>query len=423
METKTLRSTTDDEEDDENEFKEHLSSLVANTKGKAWEGMQRPIEAVDLITSSDEDSYAADEDNKDTPPEVKPAWVTSKTSVTVCENTNPPKKIKLEPASKIMDAPVSPEPSVMSADMMTKPKSGNQWRNTDLPPLMLEDGIWRRFFIPTVFLWAGAQPNFWSIETEKLLPALQAIFDVAYPGTSHNIQPRGPIIGLVNQHICSWRSNFGSTAIALVANFLATSKDNEDEDEDAKFEQTLAAELLKEWAFLYEDPEVRDPGQIYRSEFMLEMIEAAHLNAIAGFLDVPAINTDDLQLKGMQAVIAACAASLERALNFVAKSKALDDDQSIVASSAKGSTKSHRMPSKRNKFSNKDVGALAFSEANCGLATTEYYQSLTRRGPKYTIDTIAMVRQRQEAIQKLKDAPAEDLKPKGGRALLLPFTH
>jgi hypothetical protein len=120
----------------------------------------------------------------------------------------------------------------------------------------------------------------------------------------------------VNQRICSWRSNFGSTAIALVANFLATSKDNEDEDDDeddnddANFEQTLAAELLKEWAFLYEDPEVRDPGQIYRSEFMLEMIEATHLNAIAGFLDVPAINTDDLQLQGMQAVIAACAASV-----------------------------------------------------------------------------------------------------------------
>ncbi|KAG1828768.1 hypothetical protein DFJ58DRAFT_737631 [Suillus subalutaceus] len=249
-------------------------------------------------------------------PGAEPARVTSKTSVMVCKNANPPKKIKLEPATKKMDAPVSPEPM------------GNQWRNTDLPPLMLEDGMWRRSFIPTVFLWAGAQPNFWSIETEKLLPALQAIFDVAYPGMNHKVQLRGPIIGLVNQRICSWHSNFGSTAIALVADFLATSKDNEDEDEDedANFKQTLAAELLQEWAFLYEDPEVRNPGQIYRSEFMLEMIEATHLNAIAGFLDVPAINTDDLQLQGMQAVIAACAASLERALNFVAKPKALDND-------------------------------------------------------------------------------------------------
>lgn len=85
----------------------------------------------------------------------------------------------------------------MFADMATKPKTIGQWRNTDLPSMMLEDGAWRRTFIPTVFLWAGAQPKFWTIETEQLLPALQSIFDVAYPGTNHNIQPKGPIIGLV----------------------------------------------------------------------------------------------------------------------------------------------------------------------------------------------------------------------------------
>jgi hypothetical protein len=86
----------------------------------------------------------------------------------------------------------------MAADMSTKPKTGAQWRNTDLPPIMLEGGAWRRTFIPTVFLWAGAQPKFWSIETEKLLPALQAIFNVSFPGINHTIQPKGPIVGLVS---------------------------------------------------------------------------------------------------------------------------------------------------------------------------------------------------------------------------------
>lgn len=38
-----IEINTDDEEDDKNEFKEHLSSLVVNTKGKAWEGMQVSI--------------------------------------------------------------------------------------------------------------------------------------------------------------------------------------------------------------------------------------------------------------------------------------------------------------------------------------------------------------------------------------------
>lgn len=116
----------------------------------------------------------------------------------------------------------------------------------------------------------------------------------------------------VNQRICSWRSNFGSTAIALVTNFLAASRDeeNDDNDDGTEYEQGLATFLLENWAFLYEDPETRDADKIYRSVFMLELIESAHINAIAGFLDVPALNTDALQVKGMQAVIAASAAAV-----------------------------------------------------------------------------------------------------------------
>ncbi|KAG1886993.1 hypothetical protein F4604DRAFT_1675058 [Suillus subluteus] len=327
----------------------------------------------------------------------KPMRTTTKTSVTVAEKLNPPKKAKLEPVLS-----TSSEPNLMAADMSTKPKTGSQWRNTDLPPIMLEGGAWRQRFIPTVFLWAGAQPKFWSIETEKLLPALQAIFDISFPGINHNIQPKGPIIGLVNQRICSWRSNFGSTAIALVTSFLAASRDDENDDDDdgAEYEQGLATFLLENWAFLYEDPETCDADKIYRSVFMLELIESAHINMIAGFLDVLALDTDALQLKGMQAVIAASAAALERAFNFTAKPKVL----------------------KQNNTGSKESTAIsAFSEANCGSATSEYYKSLKRRGVKYTADTIALVREHQEAAKKLKSAPTEELKPKGERALLYCF--
>ncbi|KAG1814795.1 hypothetical protein DFJ58DRAFT_850584 [Suillus subalutaceus] len=165
-----------DNNEDNEEFKEHLSSLIANEKGR--EGVQvqsthtisstkRPIEAVDLIDPAD-DSMILDTSDLMTP-EVEPiptelARITSKTSITVCENLNPPKKAKLEPASQITSILASPEPDLMFADMLMKPKS--------------------------------AQPNFWSIEADKLLPVLQAIFDIAYPGMNHNVQPKGPIIGL-----------------------------------------------------------------------------------------------------------------------------------------------------------------------------------------------------------------------------------
>jgi len=42
----------------------------------------------------------------------------------------------------------------------------------------------------------------------------------------------------------------------------------------------------------------------------MEMIESAHINATAGCLDVLALDTDTLQVKGMQAVIAASAAAV-----------------------------------------------------------------------------------------------------------------
>ncbi|KAG2029298.1 hypothetical protein BDR03DRAFT_1018589 [Suillus americanus] len=130
---------------------------------------------------------------------------------------------------------------------------------------------------------------------------------------------------------------------------------------------------------------------------MLELIESAHINVIAGFLDVPALDTDALQLKGMQAVIAASAAALERAFNFTAKPKVL----------------------KQNNTGSKESTTIsAFSEANCGSATSEYYESLKRQGVKYTADTITLVCERQEAVKKLKSAPAKELKPKGEHALL-----
>ncbi|KAG1831212.1 hypothetical protein DFJ58DRAFT_736692 [Suillus subalutaceus] len=77
-----------------------------------------------------------------------------------------------------------------------------------------------------------------------------------------------------------------------------------------KTHTTTKASLLENWAFLYEDLENRDPNKIYRSVFMIEMIESAHINATAGFLNVPALDTDTLQVKGIQAIIAASAAAV-----------------------------------------------------------------------------------------------------------------
>ncbi|KAG2111406.1 hypothetical protein BD769DRAFT_1674412 [Suillus cothurnatus] len=103
----------------------------------------------------------------------------------------------------------------MLVDMAIKPAAGNgQWRNTDLPPMLTENGSWRRQFVPTVLLWAGSRSSFWTIEAADLL------------GPYHGRDSK------ITQRLCTWCSNFGSTAIALIANFLASLREHEDEDEE-----------------------------------------------------------------------------------------------------------------------------------------------------------------------------------------------
>ncbi|KAG1737954.1 hypothetical protein EDB19DRAFT_1715233 [Suillus lakei] len=101
----------------------------------------------------------------------------------------------------------------------------------------------------------------------------------------------------------------------------------------------------------------------------------------------------------MQAIIAASAAALERTFNFAAKPNFFANDFSTGTNSVKSSIRACKAPLKRNKSTGKDsTTASAFSEANCGSATSEYYESLERRGMKYTTDTIALVWKRPKML-------------------------
>ncbi|KAG2051937.1 hypothetical protein BDR06DRAFT_1009871 [Suillus hirtellus] len=209
----------------------------------------------------------------------------------------------------------------MLADMATKPRIGNQWHNTDLLLIMLENGAWHWQFIPTVLLWAGSQPDFWTIDAPDLLCMLQAIFTTMYPGVEHKVQLKGPIMGMAIQHLCMWQNNFGSTVIVLVSNFLSSMNENNDNDKqvdndsinvdadsDAQEEAIVhvASSLLKDYTFLFADPNTCQTSEIYCSIFMLQMIATVHLNTFIGFVNMPALNTSTLPSMQMEGVIAAC---------------------------------------------------------------------------------------------------------------------
>ncbi|KAG2111405.1 hypothetical protein BD769DRAFT_1392122 [Suillus cothurnatus] len=121
----------------------------------------------------------------------------------------------------------------------------------------------------------------------------------------------------------------------------------------------MAASLLEGYAFLFVDPDTCKASEIYRSVFILQMIATTHLNAIAGFIDVPELDTRALSSTKMESVIGACAVALEHALKLVAEKE-------------KKST-NLKTPLKINKSTGKESSTpLAFSELNWGQYTTDY---------------------------------------------------
>jgi hypothetical protein len=86
--------------------------------------------------------------------------------------------------------------------------------------------------------------------------------------------------------------------------------ENENADSKEKFMMQMAASLLEGYAFLFADPDTCKASEIYRSVFILQMIATTHLNAIAGFIDVPELDTRALSSTKMESVIGACAVAV-----------------------------------------------------------------------------------------------------------------
>jgi len=99
-----------------------------------------------------------------------------------------------------------------------------------------------------------------------------------------------------------WRSNFGSTAIAIIIDFMAHNEDANAED--------LAESLLLNYAYLYEDPDNLDKTTTFQSPLVLQLIATSHLQATIGHADVPALNTSALSESGIIGVIAICATAV-----------------------------------------------------------------------------------------------------------------
>ncbi|KAG1744439.1 hypothetical protein EDB19DRAFT_1961698 [Suillus lakei] len=350
------------------------------------------IDRDDVVEVSDDliedfDSEPAQPDPIVVKQEKKQRLTTSTSATTTTDDNKPPaaKKVKIEFSGTMRVHGDQAPAQKCRQNVDTAPehmKSRGAYRTSDLPPAMQADQRWTKKFIPTIMMWAGSYDDIWSIPDDVLLHHVQLVFDVVYPELKIVIVHGSVIHLLTAQRISEWRSNFGSTGIVIIIDFLSRNADCDS--------STLASSLLTNWAFLYEDPDNINPLTAYRSPFILQLYGRAHLNAINGHVVIPSFDMQALDTIGMSRVLALSAAALERALGMIAHKEL--EVQDILPSVSRGKF-TIKLPKVLNKATGKKTNApFLFSAARWSKATNSYIKSILSKPAGYVEATAKMAR-------------------------------
>ncbi|KAG1846542.1 hypothetical protein F4604DRAFT_1688357 [Suillus subluteus] len=295
----------------------------------------------------------------------------------------PSKKVKLEKNAKLEGNIKSKGTSTALPGTWVESvsKVHSSYLNTDLPPGCHEDGKWAQIFLPTVFLWLGAQEELWVIGDAKLLMACKEIFKVVYLDIRYNVTTSGSV--LVTQHVGEWRSNFGSTALAIAIDFCASNQDSTPAE--------LAELLLVHYAFLYPNPDDIDKSATFHSAFVQELLATAHLSRILGHADVTVLNTDGLIKYGFVGALGLCAVSLEHAFSLLADHTVTIDQGDDLGLPIAARRAHHKTPKTFNKAMGKEtVSEHAFSIAKWKSKTDAFIHGAAKKGEASTELTVSM---------------------------------
>ncbi|KAL4079036.1 hypothetical protein J3A83DRAFT_4367753 [Scleroderma citrinum] len=162
---------------------------------------------------------------------------------------------------------------------------------------------------------------------------------------------------VATQQLGVWQSNFGSTAITLVAHFLASDSDN---TQSLVAVQQMCIKLLD--------------GEGVSIIFFLHLLAHAHLHPCTGCPDIPRLNTNGLKEHGVKGAMALCCSALEHVIHLFYKGEVHVNDQISTCGRATMKT-----PLKSKKGSEKEpLTILAFSDQNWGSCTRQYFISVAR---------------------------------------------
>ncbi|KAI6107130.1 hypothetical protein EDD16DRAFT_1712631 [Pisolithus croceorrhizus] len=248
--------------------------------------------------------------------------------VTAMTNVNADKPAK-KPRTSLHDditaeetghsAPASTITSHASTTGTSNTGSGRvRYINGHLPSSLQENRKWTKLVLPALVTWAGSLGDPWVIPDQDLMRALRIIITTVNPnfGDLSAIRPGAPVFVLATRRLSVWRSNFGSTALAIMAHFLASSTD----DTQPPVRETCN-ELLDGFAFLFQDLDPSKPENAYRSQFLLQLLAHTHLRPCIGCLDVPRLDTDALKEHGVKGAISLSCAAVCDTINISKSTK------------------------------------------------------------------------------------------------------
>ncbi|KAG1728144.1 uncharacterized protein EDB91DRAFT_1253568 [Suillus paluster] len=383
----------------------------------------------DLLSDADDYSMEVDSTHSDLKPETSqpvanlkqdPALLmktlsklqnacrtTNSTSVTTVDMDTPaPKRVKT--TAPINATPAQAQQPVVQCDTPAKSvKPWAQYRNTNLPAPVQGDQHWTKKFLPTVLLWMGSLEDdlVWTITDANLLKHIQVMFNAVYLELSIQLVQNGVVFSLTVQWLSEWHSNLGSTAIAIIIDFLTSDKECDP--------QVLVGLLLNNFTFLFSDMDTCDPLGVYHSAFMLQLFGKAHLANISSHANVPALKTHVLTSSGMVGALSLCAAA--RAVEMVSTG---DIKAENILASASSSKTNIKLPKVLNKVTGKETNApFLFSHDRCTKKTKQYATSIKKKGPAFIASLTDIAQSGLKECAAWDSAVTED-KSKDERALL-----
>ncbi|KAF8551141.1 hypothetical protein OG21DRAFT_1499313 [Imleria badia] len=311
----------------------------------------------------------------------------------------PAKKAKYVSGTKrttrTMPLPQTPSQSMNSqtAHLYNPPSAGTSATTSTVSNLA--PGRPKKAQLPKELIEDGGTDDVWSIARPSILLALPLLIDThkELDSSTMDFSPQGPIVSIAYQRLCDWRHNIGSTAVAIIISFMQCA-DNDREIRD------MADMLLDNLSFLYEDLDASSPKKAFRSNFLLQLLNAAHLQCVEGAMKSVVANA--LSLHGYCGIIGLCGAALERALRMASEGHITHK----MVQALEGKNAIPKVPVKVNEQSGKESNmSYAFSDQNWGVAT----RSLTERVKKCTPDQItAIVNAARETIMTLSSGPKDE---------------